>query len=170
MKLGKLQESLRHSNSAFLSLYQQQDLSLCETLDETKETIRMVFEAADDYARSNSLKHKYFELAKKPLWESLEIDSRHFILQGFDAHIAISLSESLDSMVPYIVVAKNNIEKYEITDEFIESLNPLQRGIFLKELQELETETVSLLQKVWKIEQQRIDKWVKTSKVHLKGE
>jgi hypothetical protein len=170
MKLGKLYESFTASNSDFLSLYQQQDLMLCETLEETKETIRTVFEAADDYAISNNLKHKYFELAKKPLWESLEIDSRHFILQGFDAHIAISLSESLDSMVPYIVVAKNDIEKYDITDEFIESLNKLQREIFLKELHELETETVSMLQNVWKMEQQRIDKWVKTSKVDLKGE
>lgn len=170
MKLGKLYENFTTPNSGFLNLFRNQDLSLCETLEEVKETMQQVFEAADDYAEANHLSHKYFDLAKRPLLESIEIESRHFIIKGFDARIAINLSESIENIKPYVVIANNDIEKFDINQEFVESLIPLHRELFLKELSLLEQETVDSIKKVWKLEQQRIDKWLKHCKVVLNGE
>lgn len=175
MKLGKLYESFTNPDTDFLKLYQSNDLSACTTLLETKKMIQHVFEQADNYALNNKLKYKYFELAKKPLFEELEIQSVHFILKGFDAYIGVDLTESLDEIKPFVIVRNScvddlkNGQRIEITDDFVKSLNSLQREIFLESLAKVENDTVSQIKKVWKLEQQRIDKWVKTCKIDLKG-
>ena len=175
MKLGKLYESFIAPDTDFLRLYQTKDLSECKTLTDTKKTIQNIFEEADKYAINNKLKYKYFQLANKPLWEELEVDQQHFILKGFDAYISIDLTESLENIKPFVLVQNNNVDflkegqRVEIDESFIKSLNPLQREIFLESLAKVENEAVSKIQKVWKLEQQRIDKWVKTCKIDLKG-
>lgn len=175
MKLGKLYESFSSPDTDFLRLYQTKDLSECKTLDETKKTIQNIFEQADKYAINNNLKYKYFQLADKPLWESVEVEQQHFILKGFDAFISIDLTESLENIKPFVLIQNNNVDflkngqRVEIDESFINSLNPLQRKIFLESLEKVENETVYKMQKVWKLEQQRIDKWVKTCKIDLKG-
>lgn len=174
MKLGKLYESFTSPDTDFLKLYQNEDLMECKTLCETKQTIQKVFDSANGYAKNNKLKYTYFQLAESPLWESLEVEPQHFILKGFDAYIKIDLTESLENIKPYVEVQNNNVgylkdgQRIEINDEFIKSLNPLQREIFLESLKKVENETVVKMQKVWKLEQQRIDKWVKTCKIDLK--
>jgi hypothetical protein len=175
MKLGKLYESFTTPETDFLRLYQTEDLSGCKTLNETKDTIKNIFSEADNYANNNKLEYKYFQLAKKPLWEELEINQQHFILKGFDAYINIDLTESLNNITPFVVVQNGNVkdlengQRIEINESFIRSLIPLQKEIFLEALTLIEDETMSKLKKVWKIEQQRIDKWVKTCKINLKG-
>lgn len=175
MKLGKLHESFTSENNTFLNLYQQVDLMECMTLDEIKSSIKEVLQEADNYAESNNLKFKYFDLAKSPLWEGLEVKERHFILKGFDAYIKIDLVESLDDIKPYVIVIntesndKTSGQIFEINDEFVNSLNKLQREIFLEQMQKLEDETVQVLKEVWNIERKRIRKWITTSKVDLKG-
>ncbi len=176
MKLGRLYESFTTPDTDFLRMYQTEDLMECKTLSETKNTIQKVFEAADKYAENNKLKYKYFQLANTPLWEEVEVEPQHFILKGFDAYIRINLSESLENIKPYVMVQNNNVDylkdgqTIEINESFIKSLNPLQREIFLEALKKVEDEAVDKLQRVWKLEQQRIDKWVKTCKINLKGE
>lgn len=176
MKLGKLYESYTTPDTGFLRLYQTETLRGCRTLNETKETIQKVFDEADKYATNNKLKYKYFQLANKPLWEEVKVTKQHFILKGFDAHICIDLSESLENIKPYVMVQNNNVDylkdgqRIEIDEEFVKSLNHLQRDIFLESLKKVEDETVEKLQRVWSLEQQRIDKWVKTCKINLKGE
>ncbi len=175
MKLGKLYESYTTPDTEFLRLYQSEDLSGCKTLVETKNTIHKIFESADRYAENNKLKYKYFQLANKPLWEEIEVEQQHFILKGFDAHITIDLTESLENIKPFVLVQNNNVDflkegqRVEIDESFIKSLNPLQREIFLEALAKVENDAVNKIQKVWKLEQQRIDKWVKTCKINLKG-
>jgi hypothetical protein len=61
-------------------------------------------------------------------------------------------------------------QRINIDEGFINSLNELQRAIFSEALERIEKQTVDKLQKVWSLEKQRIDKWVKTSKIKLKGE
>lgn len=175
MKLGKLYESFTSPDTDFLRLYQQTTLMECKTLEDTKKTMKNVFVEADNYAANNKLQYKYFQLAKKPLWEELDVESQHFILKGFDAYINIDLTEELDNIKPFVVVQNDNVkdlsqgQRLEINEEFVKSLNELQREIFLEALGKVEAETVSKMQKVWKLEQQRIDKWVKTTKINLKG-
>lgn len=174
MKLGKLYESFTTPDTDFIRLYQTQDLSECNTLNEIKEKIKIIFNEAEVYAKNNNLKYTYFQLAKAPLFEELEIKEQYFILKGFDAYINIDLAESLENIIPFVVVQNSNIQnlkngqRLEITEDFINSLVPLQKDIFLEALQKIEDETVSKLKKVWKLEQQRIDKWVKTCKIDLK--
>jgi|LakMenEpi03Aug12_release.lakeMendotaPanAssembly.Ray.scaffolds.fasta_scaffold156031_2 hypothetical protein len=173
MKLGKLSESFTNPDTFFLKLYQTEDLSNCTTLNETKETISTIFAAADTYAVNNKFKHKYFDLAHTPLWENLEIEKHHFILKGFDAFIAIDLTENLHDIRPFVLVQHNNVEdleyghRIEITEEFINSMVVFQKELFLEALHRFESETVETLKAVWKVEQQRIDKWVKTCKIDL---
>lgn len=173
MRLGKLYESFTTPDTDFLRLYQTETLTECKTLNETKKTIQKVFLEADNYANNNKLQYKYFELAKTPLWEELEINQQHFILKGFDAYINVDLTESIENIKPFVVVQNGNVgnlengQRIEINEEFINSLIPLQKEIFLEALQKVEDETVNKLQKVWKIEQQRIDKWVKTCKIKI---
>jgi len=175
MKLGKLYENFNASHSEFLNMYRNNDLMNCKTLKDIKENLKAIFEEADNYAKAKNLKFKYFDLAKKPLWEGLDIDSRYFILKGFDAYIKIDLNESLDDIVPYVFVLNENTnhlkagQVFEINEELVESLVPYQKQLFLEELKKLEDETVSTLQKVWDMERKRIDKWVDTCKVDLKG-
>lgn len=175
MKLGKLYETFSAPDTAFLRLYQTEDLSGCKTLDEIKQTIDNIFCEANNYAENNNLKYKYMQLAKTPLWESLEIKGQHFILKGFDAYINVDLTETLENIKPFVVVHNNNVtdlengQRIEIDDDFVNSLIPLQKDIFFESLQKVENETVSKLKKVWKLEQQRMDKWVKTCNIDLKG-
>lgn len=174
MKLGKLCESFTTPDTDFLRLYQTQDLSDCKTLNETKQTVKNIFAQADKYAINNNLKYKYFQLANKPLWEEVEVEPQHFILKGFDAFISIDLTESLENIKPFVIVQNNNVDflkcgrRIEIDESFINSLNPLQREIFVESMNKVEEEAVSKIKKVWKLEQQRIDKWVKTCKIDLK--
>jgi len=175
VKLGKLYESVTTYDTDFIRLYQTENLSDCKTLNETKETIRNVFDKADKYAEVNKLKYKYFQLAKKPLWEELEINTQHFILKGFDAYINVDLTESLEYIKPFVVIQNGNVEnlkdgqRIEINEKFISSLIPLQREIFLESLNKIEKETIMTLKKVWQVEKQRIDKWAKTCKIQLEG-
>lgn len=173
MKLGKLYENFTTPDTDFLRLYQTEDLIGCKTLTETKKTIQKVLKEADVYAENNKLQYKYFQLAKKPLWEEFEINEQHFIFKGFDAYINVDLTESLDSIKPFVVVQNGNVDnlksgkRIEINEQFIKDLVPLQKEIFLEALQKIENDTVATLQKVWKVEQQRIDKWVKTCKIKI---
>ena len=176
MRLGKLQESFTMPDTDFLRLYQTENLNNCETLNEVKETIQKVFTEADNYAVNNHLQYKYFQLAKKPLWEQheIEITPQHFILKGFDAYVHIDLSESLEDIKPFVIVQNSNVsslkygQRIEINEEFIKSLNDLQRQIFLESLNKVENETVEKIKNIWIVEQKRIDKWIKTCKINLK--
>jgi len=175
VRLGKLQESFTNPDTNFIRLYQTEDLKKCKSLNEVKETIQRVFTEADNYAANNCLKYTYFQLAKRPLWEQheIEITPQHFILKGFDAYINVDLTESIEKVTPFIIVRNSNVssledgQRIEITEDFIKSLNPLQQEIFLEALGRVEHETVEKLQNVWNLEQQRIDKWIKTCKVVL---
>ncbi len=174
MKLGKLYESYTTNNSIFLNLYQQELLTECNTLNETKSTIKKVLNEADKYAENNKLKYKYFQLAKEPLWVDVIVESQHFIYQGFDAYISVDLNNVIDDITPYVVVQNSNVSSMNdgqtiaITEAFITGLNDLQREIFLESLEKVENETVNKLKAVWSIEKERIDKWVKTTEINLK--
>jgi len=174
MRLGQLYDKFTIPDNEFIRLYQTQNLGECKTLNEVKETIKTVFKEADKYAVNNNLKYKYMQLAKNPLWNELEINEQHFILKGFDAYINIDLTEELENIKPFVVVKNGNVkdlkngQRIEINETFIDSLVPLQKDIFLEALQKIENETMCKLKKVWKIEQQRMDKWVQTCKIDLK--
>lgn len=175
MKLGKLYESFTTPDIDFIRQYQTEDLSGCKTLNETKETVQSVFDAADKYATDNNLQYTYFQLAKTPLWENMSITPQHFILKGFDAYINVDLTEALKDIKPFVVVQNKNVDdlkngqRIEIDEAFIKSLIPLQKEIFLEALKVVENEAMEKMSKVWVIEKQRIDKWVKTCKINLKG-
>ena len=176
MRLGKLQKSFTTPDTDFLRLYQTEDLKKCKSLNEVKETIQHVFTEADNYAENNSLQYKYFQLAKKPLWEQheLEVTPQHFILGGFDAYIKIDLTESIENIKPFVIVQNSNVsslkdgQRIEIDEKFIKSLNELQREIFVNSLMKVEQDTLKKLKGIWDLEQKRIDKWVKTCKIDLK--
>lgn len=175
MRLGKLYESYSTPDTDFIRLYQQTDLTECYTLTETKNILNNIFLEADSYAVNNKLEFKYFQLAKYPLWESLNIEKRYFIYKGFDAWINIDMTEKIENIKPYIIVQNNNVsnlqegQRIEINDDFIKSLNKLQLEIFEEALNKLETETIEKMKKVWILEQQRLDKWLKTTKINLQG-
>lgn len=176
MKLGELYESYTTPHTEFLRLYQQSNLMECETLDETKQKVKQIFLEADNYANENKLEYRYFDLAKAPLWHEIEIEPEHFILKGFDAYINVDLKESIEDIKPFVSIQNDNVDqlskeqRIDIDEGFINSLNELQRAIFSEALERIEKQTVDKLQKVWSLEKQRIDKWVKTSKIKLKGE
>lgn len=173
MNLGNLYDHVTTSDNYFLGLYQQEDLLGCKTLDEAQKVIGKIFYEADVYAQTNNIEYTYFQLAKKPLWEQLEVKEQHFILKGFDAYINIDLTEHLQNIKPFVVVQNGNVndlvngQRIEITEQFINDLLPLHREIFLEALHVVEKETVQKLQQVWKMEQKRIDKWVNTSRIKL---
>lgn len=175
MRLGKLYESYSTPDTDFIKLYQQTDLTECQTLLETKSILNHIFLEADSFAINNKLEFKYFQLAKYPLWESLNIEKQHFIYKGFDAWIEIDMTEKIENIKPYIIVQNNNVsnlqegQRIEIDDEFIKSLNKLQLEIFEESLKKIETETNEKMKKVWILEQQRLDKWLKTTKINLQG-
>lgn len=175
MRLGKLYESYSTPDTDFIRLYQQTDLKECYTLTETKNTLNNIFLEADSYAVNNKLEFKYFQLAKYPLWESLNIEKQYFIYKGFDAWINIDMTEKIENIKPYIIVQNNNVsnlqegQRIEINDDFMKSLNKLQLEIFEEALNKLETETIEKMKKVWILEQQRLDKWLKTTKINLQG-
>ncbi len=175
MRLGKLYESYTTPDTDFIRLYQQTDLNECLSLNMTKDKINNVFLEADKFAVNNKLKYKYFQLAGTPLWEELDIEKQYFIYKGFDAWITINMTEKCENIKPYVIVQNNNVSKLqegqriEIDETFIKSLNPLQLEIFEESLRRLETEATNKMKKVWILEQQRLDKWVKTTKINLQG-
>ena len=174
MRLGQLNERLETHDSGFVSLLIHENLYTVG-LNETKERIQKVLTEADIYAEDNDFQYKYLELAQEPLWTDVEVTPEHFIYQGFDAYIAIDLKENIDDIKPYVIVQNNNVstlkdgQTIEINDVFKNGLNDLQREIFEEALLKVETKTVRTLQKVWKYEKERLDKWITTSKIALKG-
>lgn len=173
MKLGKLYDTYNTPDNDFLKLYQQTTLIECTSLIEIKQKIGKIFLEADNYAINNKMKYKYFQLANKPLWEELSIDKQYFIYKGFDAWIDIDMQSK--NILPHVIVKNNNVSNLQegqildIDDTFLKSLNELQRKLFLESLSKLENEVVDKIKKVWSLEQQRIDKWVKTTKIDLQG-
>ena len=176
MNLGKLQDRLETTNnSEFLNMYQLETLDGFNTVDNTVERLKEIFEAADNYAKDNDLKYKYFQLAKKPLWTEFTVESESFIYQGFDAQVSIDLSENLDNLKLFVVVQNNNVkslqegQRIEINSDFVDGLNVLQRNIFEEASLEVQKRATDTFRKVWLHEKERMDKWVKTCSIQLKG-
>jgi hypothetical protein len=174
MNLGNLYEKVQTHDSGFVSLLINENLYTVG-LNETKERIQKVIAEADKYAEDNDFQYKYLELAHEPLWTDVEVKPEHFIYQGFDAYITVDLKENIADIIPYVIVQNNNVsslkdgQTIEITDEFKNGLNELQREIFEEALLMVETKTVRTLQKVWQYEKERLGKWINTSKIALKG-
>lgn len=173
MNLRKLYEQYETNNEEFLEMYQQ------ETLDglsftEIKETVSEIFTQADKYAEANNLEYKYFQLAKKPLWNALVIESSQFIYQGFEARVMIDMDQKLDDLVPVVTIQNNNVGALEteqhvtIDEKFLSGLKSYQSEIFEKALEEVNERVVDNFKQVWKVEQQRIDKWIRTCNITLK--
>ena len=173
MKFGELNECFSSENSEFIRLYQTVDVDGCESIKEFKEIMEYVFECADNYAENNKLKYKYFDLAKAPLWTDLEINARNFILKGYDANIVVDLKESFFDITPFIMIENIGYgvseceQRINIDDDLVGSMIPYQKELFLEEVSIMEKEILEKLKKVWLLEKQRIDKWVKTCKIDL---
>jgi len=114
-------------------------------------------------------------MAKNYLWEGLTVEPESFIYQGFEAQVQIDLSEKLEDIRLFVTVQNNNVatlkegQRIEITDDFIEGLNNLQRAIFLEALEKVQQRAIKVFRKVWIYEQERIDKWIKTTPINIKG-
>lgn len=173
MNLRKLYEQYETNNDGFLSMYQQETLEGL-SFDEIKEKVSEIFTEADNYAETNNLEYKYFQLAKKPLWNELVVESSPFIYQGFDARVIIDMDQKLDDLLPVVAIQNNNVgaletEQQIIIDEaFVNGLNDYQKEIFDKALSEVNTRIVEQFKQIWTVEQQRIDKWIKTCKITIK--
>jgi len=173
LNLQKLYEKLETNNDGFLSMYQQETLDGL-TFGEIKEKMSKIFTEADNYAETNDLEYKYFQLAKKPLWNDLVVESSPFIYQGFDARVIIDMDQKLDDLNPVVTIQNNNVgalnEEQQITidDTFVVGLNDLQKGIFEQALAEVNERVVEQFKQIWTVEKQRIDKWIKTCKITIK--
>lgn len=174
MNLGKLYEKVQTHDSGFISKLINENLET-NNLENVKQKIKTILNEADKYAADNDFKYKYIQMAKEPLWVDVQVKPEHFIYQGFDAYVAVDLKESIDDIIPYVIIQNNNVESLkdgqtmEINTDFRKSLNTFQREIFEEALATVEARTVKTLQKVWQYEKQRLDKWISASKIELKG-
>lgn len=175
MRLGQLSDKLETHNSTFVSKLIKENLDDVNTLKEIRDRLKEIMSESDIYAEDNSFKYKYIQMAQEPLWTGINIEPAHFIYQGFDAYVSIDLTENLDTIVPYVVIHNNNVidlkdgQRIEITPEFKDGLNPLQKEIFEEALGLVENRTVKTLKKVWSFEKDRMNKWVRTCEIKLKG-
>lgn len=175
MRLGLLNEKLQTHDASFVQRLITENLDEVDTIKEIKDRLKEIMSESNTYAEDNNFKYKYLELAQEPLWVDVMVESEHFIYQGFDAYVSIDLKENIDDITPYVVIQNNNVsslkdgQTIEINEEFKSSLNDLQREIFEEALSKVETKTVKTLKKVWQFEKQRMDKWIKTCAVELKG-
>jgi len=175
MNLRKLQDKLVTNNSGFLSKYQNTNLNECKTVDEAINNVKNILKEADEYAKINKLEYKYLQMAKNLLWEDIKVKPEPFIYQGFDAQVEVDLSENIDDIKLFVTVQNNNVsalkegQRIEITDEFVNGMNDLQKSIFEEAYQLVQQRTLKTINSVWKYEQARIDKWVKTCGIKLKG-
>lgn len=173
MNLRKLYEQYETNNDGFLSMYQQETLEGL-SFDEIKEKVSEIFTEADKYAETNNLEYKYFQLATKPLWTELVVESSPFIYQGFDAKVVIDMDQKLDELAPIVAIQNNNVSALEseqtikIDEAFITGLNDYQKAIFEQALTEVNERIVEQFKQIWTVEQQRIDKWIKTCKITIK--
>jgi len=173
MNLRKLYEQYETNNDGFLSMYQQETLEGL-SFEEIKDKVNEIFTEADNYAETNNLEYKYFQLAKKPLWTDIVVESSPFIYQGFDARVTIDMDKSLDELTPVVTIQNNNVGALEaeqtitINEEFINGLKTYQSEIFEKALEEVNERVITQFKEVWMVEQQRLDKWIKTCKITLK--
>jgi len=173
LNLRKLYEQYETNNDGFLSMYQQETLEGL-SFDEIKDKVSEIFTEADKYAETNNLEYKYFQLAKKPLWNELVVESSPFIYQGFEARVMIDMDKNLDELTPVVTIQNNNVGALEadqfivINEEFISGLKTYQSEIFEKALQEVNERVIIQFKEVWIVEQQRLDKWIKTCKITLK--
>lgn len=175
MNLRKLQERIETSQDTFLKEYQTISMNEEKNVQSIAQKFINLLENANRFANNNDLDYKYLEVAKAPLWSDFEVEPESFIYQGFDAKVVVDLSENLNNLKPFVIVQNNNVkdlkegQRFEINDDFIKTMNPLQQEIFKEALEAVENRATTIMKKVWKVEQQRLDKWVKTSKIVLKG-
>ena len=176
MRLGNLKEKLETTdNSTFLKMYQTETLTECNTVSSFMEKAQRIFTEADNYAETNDLKYKYLQLAQKPLWNDFTVEPEGFIYQGFEANVGVDLSESIDNIKLFVTIQNNNVgdlkegQRIEINSDFIDGLNDLQKEIFLEAKATVEKRATDILKKVWIYEKERIDRWVKTCNIELKG-
>jgi hypothetical protein len=175
MRLGQLSEKLQKHDSSFVKRLITENLDDVDTIKEIRDRLKEIMSEADNYATDNDFKYKYIQIAQKPLWSDLSVKPEHFIYQGFDAHVAMDLTENIDEIKPYVVVQNSNVsslkdgQRLEINEDFRKSLNDFQREIFEESLAVVEQRGVNALKKVWQFEKERIDKWVTTCEVKLKG-
>ncbi len=176
MNLGNLKDKLETTNnSTFLKMYQNETLEECKNIESTVERLQEIFTEADNYAEDNDLKYKYFQLAQTPLWNEIVVESESFIYQGFEARVEIDLSENLEDIKLFVTVQNNNVsdlkegQRFEIDSNFLESMNDLQREIFEESVVEVQRRAIKTFRKVWLYEKERMDKWVKTCSIQLKG-
>jgi len=173
LNLRKLYEQYETNNDKFLSMYQQETLEGL-SFDEIKDKVSEIFTEADKYAETNNLKYKYSQLAKKPLWNDLVIESSPFIYQGFEARVMIDMDKNLDELSPVVAIQNNNVgaleadQFIEINEQFLSGLKTYQSEIFEKALQEVNERVITQFKQVWIVEQQRLDRWIKTCKITLK--
>ena len=176
MNLGNLQEKLQTTdNSNFLKMYQLETLEECNTVDSLMKRVQEIFTEADNYASTNDVKYKYLQLAQEPLWSEFTVESEGFIYQGFEANVEVDLSESVENIKLFVTIQNNNVsdlkegQRIEIDSTFVDGLNDLQKEIFLEAKAEVEARATDTLKKVWIYEKERMDKWVKTCNIQLKG-
>ena len=173
MNLKKLYESYETNNDVFLSMYQQETLEGL-SFEEMKERVNEIFIEADKYAETNNLEYKYFQLAKKPLWTELVVESSPFIYQGFDAKVIIDMDVELSELSPKVSIQNNNVgalkedQFIKIDNEFTENLKEYQVDIFKVALNEVNSRIEEQFKEIWTVEKQRIDKWIKTCKITIK--
>lgn len=175
MRFGKLNETLQTHNSSFVKKLINENLDEVDTIKEIKDRLKELMNEADNYAKENHLKHKYLELAQEPLWVNVKVEPEHFIFKGFDAYVAMDLTENIDNIKPYVIIHNNNVKTLEngqviaIADEFISDLNDFQRTIFEEALSVVENRSVETLKKVWNYEKERINKWIRISEISIEG-
>ena len=131
---------------------------------------------SDDYAEDNNFKFKYIQMAEEPLWVGISVKPEHFIYRGFDAYVAMDLTENIDDIKPYVIIQNSNVsdlkngQRLEINENFIKSLNDFQRDIFKESLAIVEQRGVNTLKKIWKFEKERMNRWIQTCEIKLKEE
>jgi len=167
MKFGSLQESLDTYDTGFLREFRSEDLSEAKSVKEIKNISNQIFESANEFAEVNKI-DKYFDLAQKPLWESIEVEPEEFIFKGFNA----KLCYDMEKLEPYVVVQNNNISNLKegqifTVSEVVNDLNELQQQIFNEALDTIEERAVDKLKKVWNVEKERIEKWIKFTEVKI---
>ena len=167
---------IQSHNNSFVKKLNNENLDDVDTIKEIRDRLKEIMLESDNYAEDNNFKYRYIQMAQEPLWVGISVKPEHFIYKGFDAYVTMDLTENIDGINPYVVVQNSNVsdlkdgQRLEINDDFIKSLNDFQRDIFKESLAIVEQRGVNVLKKVWKFEKERMNKWIQTCEIKLKGE
>lgn len=171
MNLGDLKYTLNETKTDFHGTLFNSEISVDDNFETIKNKINSVFTSAANYYLAESLDKSYFELAKKPLWVDYEIEPEKIIYRGFEALVKVDLNENISLLRPYVYIENSHVTDLkdgsvlEINDDFRKTMNSLQLEILDEAIEKLESRTADFFSKIWTIEKQRINKWIKVSKI-----